>query len=136
MSAASEISTVRTGWPLMSMPRMSAAFASASSAVGANFTPPALPRPPVLTCALTMTGRPSRSAAGRPSPFGGGAHLVDGRDDHLLGRRDAVLCEELFGLPLEQVHEWRGYRRALRRRRRAGRGRRPRRRCWSSWCRV
>src|SRR3954470_9911812 len=51
----------------MSMPRMSAAFASASSAVGANFTPPALPRPPVLTCALTITGSPSRSAAGRTS---------------------------------------------------------------------
>ena len=29
---------------------------SASSGVAANFTPPALPRPPVLTCALTMTG--------------------------------------------------------------------------------
>src|SRR4051794_4849859 len=47
----------------MSMPRMSRAFASASSAVGANFTPPALPRPPVLTCAFTMTGPPSCSAA-------------------------------------------------------------------------
>src|SRR3954467_11171388 len=63
MSAASEISTVRTVWPLMSMPRMSRALASASSAVGANFTPPALPRPPALTCALTITGPPSCSAA-------------------------------------------------------------------------
>src|SRR3954453_7959789 len=47
----------------MSMPGVSRPLGSASSAVGANFTPPALPRPPVLTCAFTMTGPPSCSAA-------------------------------------------------------------------------
>ena len=35
---------------------------NASSAVAAYFTPPALPRPPTLTCALTMTGLPISSA--------------------------------------------------------------------------
>src|SRR3954453_17644864 len=49
----------------MSMPRISRALASGSFAVGANFTPPALPRPPALTWALTMTGPPSCSAAAR-----------------------------------------------------------------------
>ena len=45
----------------MSMPRISAALAPASSAVRAGLTPPALPRPPVLTCALTTTRREPRS---------------------------------------------------------------------------
>src|SRR4051794_21479569 len=49
----------------MSMPRIPRALSSASSGVGANLTPPALPRPPVLTWALTMTGPPSSSAAAR-----------------------------------------------------------------------
>src|SRR3954451_14123988 len=43
-------------WPLMSSPRMSWARALASSELSASFTPPALPRPPVFTCALTTTG--------------------------------------------------------------------------------
>ncbi|CFE45878.1 Uncharacterised protein [Mycobacterium tuberculosis] len=30
----------------------------ASCGVAAYLTPPALPRPPILTCALTITGRP------------------------------------------------------------------------------
>src|SRR3954454_169411 len=52
----------------MSMPRMSAARAAASSGLCATFTPPALPRPPVLTCALTTTvPPPSRSAPARAS---------------------------------------------------------------------
>ena len=38
------------------------AWVNASSGVAAYFTPPALPRPPTLTCALTMTGLPISSA--------------------------------------------------------------------------
>ena len=57
----------------MSMPRICAATASASSALPASFTPPALPRPPIRTWALMTTlppGGPSarnRSAAARAS---------------------------------------------------------------------
>src|SRR6478609_9429440 len=67
MSLASVISTWLTVWPLMSMPRMSAAFSAASSGLVVNFTPPALPRPPVFTWALTMTLPPMLSAAARAS---------------------------------------------------------------------
>src|SRR5215218_3622771 len=57
-----------TVWPLMSMPRMSLARAAASSGLCASFTPPALPRPPVLTWALmTTVPPPSRSAPARAS---------------------------------------------------------------------
>src|SRR5947199_348173 len=42
--------------PLMSSPRMSWARALASSGLSASFTPPAFPRPPTFTCALTTTG--------------------------------------------------------------------------------
>src|SRR5688500_12363242 len=48
--------------PLMSRPRMALAFSSVSSGVEASFTPPALPRPPVLTWALTTTGWPNFAA--------------------------------------------------------------------------
>ena len=41
---------------------MFCACVNASSGVAAYFTPPALPRPPTLTCALTMTGLPISSA--------------------------------------------------------------------------
>jgi hypothetical protein len=58
-----------TVWPLMSIPRIFLAAVSASSAVLATLTPPALPRPPVFTCALTTTTPPLRgpisSAAAR-----------------------------------------------------------------------
>src|SRR6266487_4417847 len=65
MSLASVTSTRRTVWPLMSMPRIAAAFCSASAGSAASRTPPALPRPPVLTWALTTTAVPSRSATAR-----------------------------------------------------------------------
>src|SRR6478735_2694069 len=45
------------------MPRMLEAYSKASSAVLASFTPPALPRPPALTCALITVTPPSCSAA-------------------------------------------------------------------------
>src|SRR6266508_2110840 len=67
MSAVSASITLCTVWPLMSMPRMSAARACASSGPAANLTPPALPRPPTFTCALTTTRPPSRSAIARAS---------------------------------------------------------------------
>src|SRR5688572_10062546 len=56
MSLAWATITRRVMCPLMSRPRMSWARALASSALSASFTPPALPRPPVFTCALTTTG--------------------------------------------------------------------------------
>src|SRR5215203_672833 len=67
MSAAGATSARCTVWPLMSMPRISRAFATASCGSVASFTPPALPRPPVLTCALTTTLPPSASAAASAS---------------------------------------------------------------------
>src|SRR3954468_3333173 len=67
MSDADSIQSRRTMCPLMSSPRMSRAFCSASAGSSASLTPPALPRPPVRTCALTTTGPPSSSAAPRAS---------------------------------------------------------------------
>src|SRR5438105_6713608 len=53
-------------WGVLSiMPRMPAAAAPAPAASSASFTPPALPRPPACTCALTTTRPPSRSAMAR-----------------------------------------------------------------------
>ena len=43
-------------WPLMSSPMMSVACSRASASFDASFTPPALPRPPTCTCALSTTG--------------------------------------------------------------------------------
>ena len=75
---------------------MSPAFASASSGESASLTPPALPRPPVLTCALTTTVPPYCSAA---------IARLGRRERHSArGHGDAVLGEQLFGLVLEQVH--------------------------------
>src|SRR3954471_2673255 len=56
----------------MSIPRMSAARSAASCGSCASLTPPALPRPPVFTCAFTTTTEsgeppPSFSAAARAS---------------------------------------------------------------------
>src|SRR3954452_1616941 len=58
MSLAWATITRRVMWPLMSSPRMSWARALASSALSASLTPPALPRPPTFTCALTTTRSP------------------------------------------------------------------------------
>src|SRR5213594_2888855 len=52
----------------MTIPKMSPAAASASSGVPTTFTPPALPRPPAATWALSATLPPSSSAARRASP--------------------------------------------------------------------
>src|SRR5206468_441721 len=67
MSEACSIQSFSTTWPRMSRPMISFAFCSASAGSSASFTPPALPRPPVSTCALTTTGPPSCSAATRAS---------------------------------------------------------------------
>src|SRR3954453_14139947 len=56
MSLAWATITRRVMWPLMSSPRMSSARARALSGSSASLTPPALPRPPVFTWALTTTG--------------------------------------------------------------------------------
>src|SRR6218665_60384 len=63
MRAPAATITRLTMCPLMSRPRMLRAAAAASSGVVATLTPPALPRPPVFTCALTTTTPPSFSAA-------------------------------------------------------------------------
>ena len=78
-------STRCTVWPLMSMPRMSLGAVSAPPAgSSANFTPPALPRPPVLTCALTTT-------TGAAEPLGGGRAASSAVVGDLAGQhRDAV----------------------------------------------
>ena len=52
-----------TMWPLMSRPRIASAAVAASSGLCTTLTPPALPRPPALTCALTTTVPPIFSAA-------------------------------------------------------------------------
>src|SRR6478735_9177440 len=67
MPDAGVINTCRVTWPLMSRPRMLPAWVRTSSVLAANFTPPALPRPPIFTWDLTITGRPSRSAAATAS---------------------------------------------------------------------
>ena len=67
MSLASATRSFLTMCPLMSRPRMFSALVCASSGVAAYFTPPALPRPPVLTCALIITGLPISSAIARAS---------------------------------------------------------------------
>src|SRR3954451_24409436 len=51
----------------MSNQRIQRAFSSASAALSASFTPPALPRPPVSTCAFTTTAPPIDEAAARAS---------------------------------------------------------------------
>jgi len=64
--------------------------------VAAYFTPPALPRPPALTCALTMTGLPISSAmALAPS-------AVSVTRPGVVG--NVVLGEKLFRLIFEEVH--------------------------------
>src|SRR3954467_4316837 len=92
----------------MSSPRISAAFCSASAGPSASLIPPALPRPPVSTCALTTTWPPISSAAapasaGAALPGGGGS--LGGRRRHApLGHRDAKAREELLALVLVEVH--------------------------------
>ena len=78
------------------MPRIARACASASSASFASLMPPALPRPPIWTWALTTTGKPSSSAASRAC-----SGVVACR---ALGHGHAVLGEQLLALVLEQVH--------------------------------
>ena len=46
---------------------MSLAYSAASSALSANFTPPAFMRPPVSTCDLITVGPPIRCAISRAS---------------------------------------------------------------------
>src|SRR5918993_361258 len=67
MSEADSIHSLRTTWPLMSIPRIAFACSSASPGPSASLIPPAFPRPPVSTCALTTTCPPSSSAAFRAS---------------------------------------------------------------------
>src|SRR5216117_1615632 len=84
MAEASSTSTLRTLMPsggvwgvLSIMPRIWPAACSAAAGSSASLMPPALPRPPACTCALTTTLPLSRSAIARAcagvsatSPFG------------------------------------------------------------------
>src|ERR687887_1643227 len=88
MSEARSIQSLRTTWPLMSRPRMSRAFCSASAGSSASFTPPAFPRPPVSTCALTTTWPPSSCAAARAS---GGLVASRPSDTGIPNRRKSCL---------------------------------------------
>src|SRR5467141_607849 len=72
MAEASSTSTLRTLMPsggvcgvLSIMPRIWAAACSAAVGLSASLMPPALPRPPACTCALTTTVPPSRCAISR-----------------------------------------------------------------------
>ncbi len=83
--------------PLMSSPRMSWARALASSGLSASFTPPALPRPPVFTCALTTTG----AAISRAIASASLRRLGDTAGEH----GNAVRGQQVTGLVLEEIHE-------------------------------
>ena len=96
MSAAGATRTVFTVVPLMSRPMISPARSAASSGVEASFTPPALPRPPTRTWALTT----DRAA----DALGCGARLL-GRGGGLTeGERDAVAREDLLAPVLLELH--------------------------------
>ena len=101
MSAAAATSTLRTVMPLMSMPRMAAATVSASSALDASFTPPALPRPPTRTWALITTAL----GAGRQDPLRGGARLGHGVGDLPVGYGQALGDEQGLGVGFLDLHE-------------------------------
>ena len=67
----------------------------ASAALRASLTPPALPRPPTCTCALTTTGLPI---------LGDVPRLGDGGGHSSLRNRDASRCEDVLGLILVDFH--------------------------------
>ena len=95
MSEACSIQSVRTTWPRMSSPRICFAFSSASAGSSASLIPPALPRPPVSTCALTTTG---------PAELlGRGARLLRRLRRPPLRDGDAEALEELLALILVEV---------------------------------
>ena len=73
---------------------LACAFCSASAGSSASLTPPALPRPPVSTCALTTTCVAEL--------LGGGARLLRRRRDAALRDGNAELLEELLALVLER----------------------------------
>src|ERR1700741_4551136 len=105
MSDACSIHTTLTTWPLMSMPRMFPACVRTSSALLASLMPPALPRPPTCTWALTTTGYPTRSAAATASSTGCPASAAAlGPPLFPRRHRDAVAREQLLALVLEEVH--------------------------------
>src|SRR5438270_5501614 len=67
MSSAASQYTSGTLKPLMSMPMICWAACRASSSLRASLMPPALPRPPTGTCALTATGPSLRNASAASS---------------------------------------------------------------------
>src|SRR5260370_26759824 len=68
MSVAGATSTLWTVRPLMVMPRIREAWANASSAVVASFTPPALPRPPAWSRPPPPTHAPPTPPLEAPLP--------------------------------------------------------------------
>ena len=96
MGTAAITSTLRTVTPLMFIPRMAAALSAASSGVAASLTPPALPRPPTSTCALTATlPADARGDLAGLLRCGGDLARRDG---------DAELPHDVFGLILVDLH--------------------------------
>src|SRR5438270_737632 len=84
MSSAASQYTSGTLKPLMSMPMICSAACRASSSLRASLMPPALPRPPTGTCALTATGpslrnAPAASSASRATAPGGMAMPSEAR---------------------------------------------------------
>ena len=96
MSTAGATSTLRTVCPRMSRPRIAAAASRASAGVRASLMPPALPRPPVCTWALTTTGPPAAWASASASSASDGNLAAVGAD--------AVAGEDLRRLVLVQIH--------------------------------
>ena len=96
MSAAGVTSTFCTGSPLMCSARIFAAISFASAGVFASLTPPALPRPPACTCALTTTVPPNCLAIASTSSGVAG--------DFARRNRNAFLPQNLFCLILVNVH--------------------------------
>src|SRR5713226_1374122 len=101
MGEASSTSTLRTLMPsggvwgvLRIMPRICFAAASAPAGSSASLTPPALPRPPACTWALTTTLPPSRDVLRLGGSLG---HLA-------VWHRNAKLAQDGLGLVLVDLH--------------------------------
>ena len=96
MSEARSIQSVRTTWPRMSSPRISAARSAASCGVAASLMPPALPRPPVEHLRLDDDG---------PAELGRCGLRLAGRErDAALRDGDAEAREQLLPLVLVEIH--------------------------------
>ena len=96
MSVASVTSTRCTVWPLMSIPRIAAAFSWVSSGERGQLHPAGLAPPTGLDLRLDHDG---------PAQLGGrGGRLLGGLDRPARQHRDTVRGEEILRLVLVEVH--------------------------------